>query len=87
MPMSHELTLELPDEVYRPLAERAQSTGQSVEATAQACIVQALGRHSGYGRVRKWAGAFSSGVTDAGQRHDDYIGDALVDELRGRPHA
>jgi hypothetical protein len=85
--MTHHLKLELSDDVHRPLAQQAAAAGQTVEAAARDCLAYALQRPAGYGRLRKWAGAFSSAVTDAGQRHDDHIGDALVEELRGRPGA
>ena len=31
----------------------------------------------------KWAGAFDSGLTDVGERHDYYLGQALAEEMRG----
>jgi hypothetical protein len=33
--------------------------------------------------IEKFIGAFDSGVTDLGTRHDDYIGQSLLRELRG----
>jgi hypothetical protein len=82
--MSHQVTLELPEEVYRPLAEQARATGQTVETVAQARLAEAVARGEPGSKLRKWAGAFDSGLPDLGQRHDDYIGQALLDELRGR---
>jgi hypothetical protein len=85
--MTHQLTLELTDEEYQPLVRQAEATGRTVEAVAKERLTLPLAQQPGYGRLRRWAGAFNSGVTDAGVRHDDYIGDALLDELRGRPDA
>jgi hypothetical protein len=84
--MTHQLTLELPDEVYQPLVQKAQATGQTVAAVAQECLSQALTRKAGYGRLRRWAGALASGVPDAGVRHDEYLGQALYDELNEPRH-
>ena len=85
--MSHQITLNLSDEVYQPLLENAQRAGQSVEAVAQDCLANVFRAKAGYGRLRRWAGAFASDVTDAGLRHDEYLGQALLDELRGKTDA
>ena len=34
-------------------------------------------------RLLRWVGAFESSVPDAAQRHDDYLGQALYEELKG----
>ena len=85
--MTHQLTLELPEDVYLPLASKAQEMGQSVEATATACLAESLGAAPPGSRLRRWAGAFDSGVPDAATRHHDYLGKALADDLQGRPDA
>ena len=85
--MTHQLTLELSDEIYQPLTEKAKASGQTGEAAAQEYLAVALSQMPGYGRLRRWAGFFDSGVPDAGLRHDEYIGQALLDELRGKSDA
>ena len=40
--MTHRLTVELPDEVYQPLLQQAQATGQTVEAVARACLADSV---------------------------------------------
>ncbi len=85
--MMHQITLVIPDEVYQPLLRKAQETGQPLEAVANACLAHALNPKPGWGRLRRWAGAFASGVPDAGLRHDEYLGHALLEELRGKPDA
>lgn len=79
--MTHTITIQLPDEVYLPLAERAQQSGQSVEALAKNVIASAVSPASHAERKRDWIGAWASNVVDAGERHDEYLGKALFDEL------
>jgi hypothetical protein len=85
--MTHELTLEVPDEIYQPLLQKAQATGQTVEAVAQACLAESVGPGAPGSRLRKWAGAFDSGLPDVGTRHHDYLGQALYEELQGKKDA
>ncbi|HUE70285.1 MAG TPA: hypothetical protein VMP01_05295 [Pirellulaceae bacterium] len=87
--MSHSITIQLPDNVYEPLAERAQQTGQSVEALAENAIASAVSSASSPSLVeptRDWIGAWASHVPDAGERHDEYLGQALFDELSEPRH-
>jgi hypothetical protein len=83
--MTHKLTLEIPDEVYQPLWQQAQATGQSVEAVAGACLAESVQSKAPGGRLRRWGGSWASNVPDAGLRHDDHLGEALADELQERP--
>ncbi len=85
--MSHRLTLDLPDEVYAPLAQQAQATGQTVEAIAQACLTESVQELKPGGRLRRWAGTVDSGLADVATRHHDYLGEALVEKRQGRPDA
>jgi hypothetical protein len=82
--MTHQITIELPDEVYQPLVQRAQATGDSVEKLAGDVLAESVQMEVPGSRLRKWAGAFSSGITDAATRHHEYLGDALAEELRGK---
>jgi hypothetical protein len=84
--MSHQITLNLPDDIYQPLLEKAQGSGKTLEALVSEYIVQIFHSKPGYGRVRRWAGALTSDVPDAGTRHDEYLGEALLEELRGGPN-
>jgi hypothetical protein len=79
--MAHQLTLELPDEVYQPLVQKAHAMGQTVEVVAQICLAEAVQRAAPGGRLRRWAGRWASHVPDASLRHDAYLGQALHDEL------
>jgi hypothetical protein len=79
--VTHQLTLEVPEEVYRPLLERARATGQTVEDVARACLADSVQKAAPGSPLRKWAGSWASNVPDAGVRHDEYLGRALHDEL------
>lgn len=64
--MPHQLTLELPDEVFQPLVEAAQHAGQSLEqwATAQlrSCAVSSTKQTLDLARLMVHAGAVDLGV-------------------------
>ncbi len=64
--MPHQLTLELPDEVYQPLVHAAQQAGQSLEqwAAAQLCSYAASSVKQGADLARLLAHA---GAVDLGQ--------------------
>lgn len=84
--MTHLITIQLPDEVYAPLAQRAQQSGQTVEALAKNVIADAVSSATNVVDDRDWIGGWASNVSDAGERHDDYIGEALFDELNEPKH-
>ena len=79
--MTHQITLAIPDEVYQPLLRQAHETGQPLESLACDCIAEAVSALIPGGRLRRWAGAWASNVPDASLRHDEYLGQALSDEL------
>jgi len=82
--VTHQLTLEIPDEVYQPLLQKAREQGQSVETVAQECVAEAV-RQTAPGNVHsRWIGAFQSELPDAAERHHEYLGQALHDEMPGR---
>jgi hypothetical protein len=85
--MTHQLRLEIPDEVYQPLLQKAQATGQTVEAVAGECLADSLRSVAPGSRLRRWAGAFASGLPDLATRHHEYLGQALYDELQGKKDA
>jgi hypothetical protein len=84
--MTHKLTLEISDEVYQPLWQKAQATGQTVEAVVQSCLAESLRSGEPGSRLRRWAGSWASNVPDAAHRHDEYLGQALYEELQERRH-
>lgn len=82
--MSAILSISIPDQVLARLRERAAEQGSTPEEVAAADLAQAAGPVRPTDRLRKLAGSWSAGVSDLGPRHDEYLGDALIDELRGR---
>jgi plasmid stability protein len=82
--MTHALTIEVPDEVYQPLKQRAHAAGRSPEVLALEIVAQAVQPPEPGSRLLRWAGAIESDVSDAAERHDEYLGQALYDRLRGQ---
>jgi hypothetical protein len=78
----HQLTIEVTDEVYQPLVERASQSGCSPESLALELIADGVKRPRRGETLRKWMGAVESDVPDAAERHDHYIGEALYNELK-----
>jgi hypothetical protein len=84
--MTHQLTIDLPDEVYQPLLQRAQATGRTVEAVAKESLADSIRGVPPGSRLRPLAGSWASNVPDAGIRHDEYLGQAQFDELNEPRH-
>jgi hypothetical protein len=63
--MTHQLTLEIPDEIFRPLAQAAAQKGQSLEAWATAqlrsCAATAHQQAADLTRLLRHAGASDLG--------------------------
>lgn len=79
--MTHALTLELPEQVYENLMKAAKRQGQRPEAVAVQWLVTATENQQD-DPFEPFIGAFSSNVLDWADRHDEYIGAALMTELR-----
>jgi hypothetical protein len=85
--MTHQLVLELPDDVYQPLARRAEAAGRPLADVATDCLTRAVRPLQPSEELRRWAGAIDSGVPDLAERHDHYIGEALANDLKKNPDA
>jgi len=83
--MTRQLTLDLPEEIYLALDRKAKEVGQPLESLARDCLARVALPPEPAAPFRRWAGAFASGVPDAAERHDEYLGRALDGELQGRP--
>ena len=82
--MVHTLTLEVPERVYAPLAKAAQETGKTPEEMAVQYLANVVGRFDvDDDPLNKFIGAFDSGAADWADKHDEYIGKALMNEMRG----
>jgi hypothetical protein len=82
--MPHQLLIDIADDVYQPLLERAQAVGKTPESLASDLIAKSVHPLKPGDLLRRWIGAIDSGVEDAAERHDEYIGQSLYDELHDK---
>jgi hypothetical protein len=80
--MTHRLVLDIPEEVYIPLAVSVGRSGTSPEHRAIEWLA-AVGRHADRDPVEKLIGAMPSGISDWASDHDRYLGTALYQDIRG----
>ena len=78
--MSATLTIEVSDELFIHLQRQAAQVGKTPEMLASEYLSTLLPCPLGAG-LRRWAGAFASGVPDVSLRHDEYLGRSLYEEL------
>jgi hypothetical protein len=83
--MTHQLILDVPEEVYRPLIEAAQRKGSTPEQLAVEWLT--AGRQAAEDPLERFIGAIPSAVPDWADAHDKYLGQALNDELSGKKAA
>lgn len=74
--MAKILTLEIPDNVYKPLQKKAKETGRTPEQFVSEWLKSALKKFT-EDPLLQLAGSFESEVTNVSERHDDYIGENL----------
>ena len=74
--MSRTLTLEIPEEVYEPLAKSAEQTGKTPEQMAVQLMTECV-RQLADDPVEKFIGAFDSRIPDWADHHDKYVGEEL----------
>jgi hypothetical protein len=81
--MGHMLTLDVPEEVYQSLIQKAEQTGQPPEAVAVQLLATAT-QHQIDDPVEQFIGAFSSHGShgaDWADQHDAYLGKAVKDSM------
>ena len=80
--MTHSITLELPETVYKKLVEKASKNGKRVEEFA---VDQLSNGDSGVidDPFEKFIGSIHSDIPDWADNHDKYIGEQLMREMRG----
>lgn len=78
--MEHTLVLEIPENIYEPLAKTAQRTGQTPEEVAMEWLVIAI-QSMLDDPVESFIGAFSSNISDWADQHDWYLGQALIEQI------
>jgi hypothetical protein len=75
--MGYTLTLEVPEDVYEPLAKAAEQSGQKLEALAVEWLV--LGMHTViHDPLEEFIGSFTSDLPDWTEKHDEYLGQILM---------
>ena len=79
--MGHSLLLELPEEIYQPLAKVAQQNGDTPEQVATDWLV-AMVRQGWQDPVEQFIGLFQSDIFDWTDQHDRYLGQALLQEMQ-----
>ena len=80
--MTHSITLDLPETVYKKLVEKASKSGKRVEDFA---VDQLSNGDSGVidDPFEKFIGSLHTDVSDWADNHDKYIGEQLMREMRG----
>ena len=80
--MTHSLTLELPEKVYRNLVEKASKSGKRIEdfAADQLSNGDSVAIDDPF---EKFIGSLHTDVPDWADNHDKYIGEQLMREMRG----
>ncbi len=81
--MSHTLTLELPDEIYEPLAEAATQLGCHASDVALRWLAKQA-RARGVDPLRAFIGTFQSAEPGWTDRHHELSADLAEDKMRGR---
>lgn len=80
--MSQTLTLEIPDEVYRVLSEIAQQEGKTPAEMGAQWVALTVERIKS-DPLEQFIGALPSDVPDWTERHDEYLGEELMKDMRG----
>jgi len=80
--MTHSLLLEVPENIYQPLAEEAEAKGRRVEDVALERLANGEAKTVD-DPFEKFIGAFDSRGMNWAEKHDEYLGENLKRELRG----
>jgi hypothetical protein len=89
--MGHTLTLDVPEDVYQSLIQKAEQTGQLPEAVAVQLLATAT-QSQVDDPLEQFIGAFSSHGANWADQHDVYLGKAAKDAMdhtasKGHPDA
>ena len=79
--MGHPLHLEVPEDVYESLVQSAEKTGQAPETLAVEWLAFAS-RDIVDDPLEPFIGAFASDVPDWAEKHDEYLGQAILEHMR-----
>jgi len=79
--MTHSLLLEVPESIYQPIVEEAEAEGRKVEEIALERLANGKPKKID-DPFEKFIGSFDSKGMDWARRHDEYLGENLMRELR-----
>ena len=71
--MGHTMTLNMPEELYRALVQRAEKAGQKPESLAVQ-LLRTVTEPGAEDPLERFIGAFDSQGSDWADRHDTYLG-------------
>jgi hypothetical protein len=74
--MGHTLTLDMPEDVYQSLKQKAEQIGQLPEALAVQLLTTAT-QHQSEDPLEQFIGAFNSQGSDWADQHDTYLGQSV----------
>jgi len=77
------LVLEIPDEVYKILTDLAQQEGKTPEEMGAQWIATTVERIQN-DPLERFIGALPSDIPDWADRHDEYLGEALMKQMQGQ---
>ena len=75
--MTHSLVLEVPENIYHSLAEKASKNGKKIEEIALEKLADDETEQF-EDPFEKFIGAFDSGGMDWAKRHDELLGDLKI---------
>ncbi len=79
--MTHSIVLEVPENIYRRIVAEAESKKRKVEEIALEKLAKVEPMQAA-DSLDKFVGAFSSDVHDWADKHDEYIGEELAEDLK-----
>ncbi len=79
--MTHSLTLEVPENIYQPLVEKAAAEGRKVEDIALEKLANG-DEPQIEDPLDKFIGAIKGDVPDWADNHDKYLGETYMKEMR-----
>ncbi len=79
--MTHSIVLEVPENIYQAIVEEAEAKGRKIEEIALERLAVKKPKQTA-DPLDKFIGSFDSKGMDWARRHDEYLGENLMRELR-----
>ncbi|TAH51364.1 MAG: hypothetical protein EYC68_10610 [Chloroflexota bacterium] len=79
--MERLLTLQIPEEIYKPLVQTAEQEGVEPETLAIEWLSVGM-QQVLHDPIEDFIGAFPSQVPDWVEKHDQYVGESLFQEMK-----